>query len=1004
MSSNTKEIPSTPSNDANSKPLDKVKSLKNPFLPLPKTKTIRRDPKDIYSPDILKKGLHKPQFYKESPLDKLFFELQQKLEGTIDELTCSKLAKVLLERQQIENVADNDVRYLVIAKLLDYLVQIRDISAKISYDDKNLISISLHDIKTFSKLINVIIVQGIYPALNTFKIGIPLAKRRLNDFSKTKKPIKIESLISNPTAKTYKEKFYYNESLLTLIYDKFKAIFEYQSDVSDLLIRGTGYSDFLTVSITLITCPYFEKSKKSKYLQEFEDFVIRLPSTFELFQTFTLYLSSPSSSFFKQFVVKRLSSLHYDAPKQDGVLTLVEFVLGLRDNEDVNIEKFDKVADIILLKPKDLTTMDYFENIGSQCYDLLVNINRPYVTSCVGHIIERLWIKNKLVVQDFFFKRLWLNLNPDISTKNEDGILTSEKDVNNSINVLISLTKKRLSPELYVFLFKPILVSLWGYFVFLQTNSKSVDVLTNIFIGYFTSIRDFEDIEHNLFGLETIVQNLLFNGYEWEYGFGPNELPQIESQSKTLGDDTDAKINKYLSNLDHSCTAFITFLKNLDDFYILKIFKTLLQRWLKVNQFKPMIENDENPFVVLLELRLIEAIANEFKEDIAETPEEMLGIVDDFLKAQTVARVNPHTSIIAGDLENEEDSDDEQIDEDVNFEALPVLLELLSAILTELPADVSSETHAIMQQILNSLNTLAKTHPDIKSITALGNRLELLLSGDDKLALANSEKNESRVLKRAIASLNDPLVPIRAHGLYLLRQLIQSGSGVIALDFAIELHLLQLKDPEPFIYLNVIKGLESLIDVKGIPVISNLVNLYSGKDGITDVDDRLKIGEVLLRYIQLSNELFTGELAELIVTAALSIVRRHGDAQDDHDIRLRMSAMSLLGVCCKSSILGLLSHFNDILDCAFGILNMELDVNSAVMRRAAVVLLHDFIMATAESSKIPFPSDYRQKTVQTLQYIIETDNDLLTREQAQQVLDDIQELAALGFRALEDQL
>ena len=34
------------------------------------------------------------------------------------------------------------------------------------------------------------------------------------------------------------------------------------SDVKNLLIKGTGFSDFLTVAISLITVPYFNEEKK----------------------------------------------------------------------------------------------------------------------------------------------------------------------------------------------------------------------------------------------------------------------------------------------------------------------------------------------------------------------------------------------------------------------------------------------------------------------------------------------------------------------------------------------------------------------------------------------------------------------------------------------------------------------------------------------------------------------------------------------------------------------
>ena len=84
--------------------------------------------------------------------------------------------------------------------------------------------------------------------------------------------------------------------------------------------------------------------------------------------------------------MSHLGSLHYSRP--NGVLTLIEFVLGLRDQEEINIEKFDNVANVVLQKPANVDTKSYFMSVGNQMYDLLININRPNVTSCVAYVLE----------------------------------------------------------------------------------------------------------------------------------------------------------------------------------------------------------------------------------------------------------------------------------------------------------------------------------------------------------------------------------------------------------------------------------------------------------------------------------------------------------------------------------------------------------------------------------------------------------------------------------------
>ncbi|KAK6868041.1 RNA polymerase II assembly factor RTP1 [Candida tropicalis] len=264
---------------------------------------------------------------------------------------------------------------------------------------------------------------------------------------------------------------------------------------------------------------------------------------------------------------------------------------------------------------------------------------------------------------------------------------------------------------------------------------------------------------------------------------------------------------------------------------------------------------------------------------------------------------------------------------------------------------------------------------------ALRTRIQDLVSGNHALSADNELDNQRHILSRAITSLNDPLVPIRAHGLYLLRQLVEKKSTVTTLDFVINLHLVQLKDPEPFIYLNVIKGLENLLEWDKVGVLQKLCKMYSNDDdeGDTDLDERVKIGEVLLRFIKHENELFGGESAELIINAVMKLIRKVGNEERDH--RLDMSALSILGECVTSNIFAV--NINEVLDCCIGVLDLE---KSSIIRRAAIVVIHDVLVALSEKENIEFPADYRDRVKTALGYTAEFDKDYLTKEHAKKVL------------------
>ncbi|CCG24980.1 hypothetical protein CORT_0G03020 [Candida orthopsilosis Co 90-125] len=924
---------------------------RNPFADEPKKKTIKRSADEVYSQH---KGLNKPQFNRNKPIDALFEQLEMLLNLSYDQLTVE-----ILEQRIFNENTSNGSRFRVVEYLLDKLLDIQRYSLEPQFKDKSIIAISLHDVKTFSKLINTIIIHGVYPALNVFHIGIPFEKRTLKDANQNRKSLTIDK-IGEPKSAI---------ELLELIYEKLFVLFQTPSDVTGLLSKGSGLSDFVTIAIALNTIPNIDHSK---YIAEYPT-IEKLPDTFELFQVYSLLLASPSPGYFKTFVVDHLQLLHYKAPRGDGLLGLIEYVLGIRDQDEIDITRFDHVANIVLSKPKSITTKDYFTSIGNQFYDLLVNINRPTVTSCVTYVLEKLWGKNTLVVRDFFLKRVWDNFNPE---SENTGVLITEAQLNNEINVLLSLSRKGLEPDFYKAVMAPITVPIWGYYLFLKRNAKSVEVITNILTTYFTVMKDFDT--KDLAGVDLIAKNLCFEGGEnWRFAMGPNNLVQIETHKNEITfDSKEFKVNKFIVNLDFACTNFITLLGNVDDDIIQGLFVRILKQWLAGSK---LIGNDEeSPFIKLVDLKLLESIGEKFKESLARTPSEMLLIVQSFLNSE-----------FDEDDDTMQDSDDEDGEKE---EILPVLLELLSAVLSENDVVIDDQCTEHLSAIKTSLSNLAKqiVNENIKrSARALESRITDIMSGD--IPVTDAIDAQKLTLSRAITSLNDPLAPIRAHGLYLLRQLIESKSEVISLDFVINLHLVQLKDPEPFVYLNVIKGLESLIQWDEPVVLKTLCELYVNQE--TELDERLRIGEVILRYIQVSNETFQGDLANLIVESTLSIIRRH-DADDD---RVRMSAMSLLGTCCKVNPIGLIGKLEDALDCAIGILSLEINNDKAIMRRSAVVLIQDLILGTSETDKIQFPENYREKVITILKYVASTDNDIFVREQAQKVLELIEELFKLAM-------
>lgn len=145
----------------------------------------------------------------------------------------------------------------------------------------------------------------------------------------------------------------------------------------------------------------------------------------------------------------------------------------------------------------------------------------------------------------------------------------------------------------------------------------------------------------------------------------------------------------------------------------------------------------------------------------------------------------------------------------------------------------------------------------------------------DPLAASRSTYQE------ALKLLQDPLLPVRAQGLALLRSLISTRSAFLSTDPALlpavlDIMVQALEDEDSFLYLNAIQGLSSMADVYGKQIVARLVEVYMGgqgdksrrevglgEKGRRELDKRLRMGEALVQVVQRAGETLAvfGELS-----------------------------------------------------------------------------------------------------------------------------------------------
>lgn len=389
---------------------------------------------------------------------------------------------------------------------------------------------------------------------------------------------------------------------------------------------------------------------------------------------------------------------------------------------------------------------------------------------------------------------------------------------------------------------------------------------------------------------------------------------------------------------------FITLLAKSQDSVVTKVFVRLIHMY-----------PSSNPEVALQQARILERIGTELKDKLFG---DRMAIVD--LCSSLLQR--PHQSLDVTPAEDSDDDDDSDGDEDYTLEELS--LNLLSGLLMEGAVDEVTTQRDLLKQ---------KARSPVKQIrekaTYCLTLLESLQHGSVDTPVAPN------LLEAAKGALQDPLVPARAHGLHMVGELVRRKE--ISVDNAMDVYLKELCDDDSFIYLNAIKGIQVCANQDPAEVVKRLLTKSDA------VETTLRKREALTRVIQQSPEGALGtSTLQLITNTLLADIR----VTSHSDIRLRVSAVSLLGWLVSSSPHSLTStQESDAVDCAIGILRHETlvtDELGAALRRGAVVLALEISNVLAEGGFQNISSSERSSLITILDSVASNDDDEIVREHA----------------------
>ncbi|KAG4305216.1 hypothetical protein PORY_001386 [Pneumocystis oryctolagi] len=709
----------------------------------------------------------------------------------------------------------------------------------------------------------------------------------------------------------------------------------------------------------------FSNEDKS-WSKKFYDLLESLPLNFLL--PILIGLNNPKSSKWMRCIVcKELSKI---TTRKGGIIAIVEFMKKLPDDNNITINNLDKAVSLITSIPKDISKETYIKIITSELLSMLdCSSEKSYLFQTSGRIISVLLLSYPEIVYNYIILKIIDPLYSPKQNQNEESIDISLRRIERIIvqsdsNIILSIVS-------------PIFVILWAASCFSHKTHKYIwrDRINSILLSYII-------VSDQLTSVFKIIENFLCTGNTY-FSFANGEYGGISIEINDL--------NTILSieDLDSRIENFGFLIEKLRNDYKLieDIFLRLLNYWLNKN-----LKQNQDPIIELSYLKILMLIQKDYLPEIKKNMEKIFHILVDIIRNfnenyKLMQNEKNSVDVNSPSLNNldkiaRNNMDSYITEEDINV--VIISLNILNVILVN-NSKFSKKEISLLDAIYNQLvymmeNSVEPLRNCAKDLNILVKScLSLPIISDRNLQTENSVEKYNK----AIRYTYDQLIPVRAQGISLLKEMIEARDPIVDINEIMNILIGLLKDDDSFVYLNSIDCLSCLANRNGNYITKYLLNEYANVSKYT-LDERIRIGDVLFRIIQYLGKTISSTVSDSIATTMLDI-----STCSTNDIRLRSSALNLLGTACNCSFYGMGQWCFRALESSLGILNFEKTEEHIIVRRAAIMVIANILQATDEISSIP--GHLLRTILKTIRYIKVTDQDIIMRRQASGLLDAMEE-------------
>ncbi|KLJ10686.1 hypothetical protein EMPG_13940 [Blastomyces silverae] len=850
------------------------------------------------------------------------------------------LVQILARKIPVQDKDDDTATFHVIQRALDLLVAIHrayvdsnpDVGIENSKRNGRREDPVLEDTKrrrVIHGLLDLISLEGIYPALSQ-GVGIPLQQRVVSVLPTGVVATQAEATSANKP---------HDERLLLFIIDTLRPIVCDKHSGIQPIIMGRILADILCATAELAFHSHSLPQEQITTYRELFQTIIEESPTPSLLTLLSSFIQTSSASWFKNIISSQLSQvpLRNDGVFQTVIFIASQFapVLGQRPADTapsqgppITVQAIMQTSRLLSSLPQGISADDYFCNIAPKLLALLDG-DEPDFQKTASYVIgsgilgKRALGEPGAIGYKIFVKPILDSLHGNMTNEvaawlrrfsldgsaltgsppldNLEGVvLIDEPKLLLSITRLSALVLLHPNPSLLKRLIQPVLLPLWALGCYAKEHRKpfwyaKVSTLLQTFFSVSTGVSRYEKLSDNI---------LWDGGSTWTFGHGQKGGISIRKRTDSLAQEA---LNAMLlvKIVDDRIDSVLELLAMDPQSEELAgdVFLHVSQKWLlgsaeQHDKNKPeLLQAGEDMHITLQKLasaKFTEKLLNKFKDRLSRHPDKILGIIEQLIQSEVALGTNkahgksknPSFRSLGNIVENQEVTEN---DNPERYESLSAAFSLLSTILTSPDFSLSETLSSIIQRIKFQLDTLLPILPPplVQPATTASMLAEITLSSslppERKSEAVSSRISDLETHRKALEHISSPLPPIQAEGLTLLSRLITQSSPVLDIPATLSLLLSLITNSnaesssnDEFIYLNVVKIIGVLASKHPRTVIKTLAERYADRSEQHSLDQRLRIGEALLRTVQELGNALVENAARTLGETMIAVAGRRG--------------------------------------------------------------------------------------------------------------------------------